>query len=154
MRIARVFPRKTKATPTDSLVYINRSPDMLVPEIDEVHISVTFTYDMRQAERLATWWSAVGVPVKMGGPAFGQPSGEFIPGRYLKHGYTITSRGCPNHCWFCSVWRREPEPIELEIKDGWIVQDDNLLACTDQHINDVFAMLQRQPKRAVFSGGA
>ena len=33
--------------------------------------------------------------------------GDFVPGRYLAPGYVITSRGCPNRCWFCSVWRRE-----------------------------------------------
>jgi hypothetical protein len=153
MKILRVFPRRTNATPTDSLVYINRPPDMLVPEIDEVHISVAFTYDMRQADRLMTWWSAVGVPVRVGGPAYGDPSGEFIPGRYVKQGYTITSRGCPNKCWFCSVWRREPELIELEVKDGWNILDDNLLACSDSHVKAVFEMLSRQTHPAVFSGG-
>ena len=153
MKILRVFPRRTKATPTDSMVYIDRPPDMFVPECDEIHISVTFTYDMARAEQLYEQWGAVGVPVQMGGPAFGKPSGEFIPGRYLREGYTITSRGCPNKCWFCSVWKREPKHIELEIKDGWIVQDDNLLACSDRHIKAVFEMLKRQPQKAVLSGG-
>jgi len=153
MKLARVFPRKTKATPNDDLAFVNCPPSMLLPEIDEVHISVTFTYDMVYAEQLYTAWQTVGVPVKMGGAAFGKPSGEFVPGLYLKKGYTITSRGCPNKCWFCSVWKREPKHKELEIKDGWIVQDDNLLACSEQHIKAVFGMLKRQPKRAVFSGG-
>ena len=166
MKILRVFPRRTKATPTDSLVYAPRStratlksvmeqcvPDMLVPDIDEVHISVAFSYDIPIAEKLYTAWTAVGVPVRMGGPAYGEPSGEFIPGRYVKEGYTITSRGCPNKCWFCSVWKREPQLIELEVKDGWNVLDDNLLACSDDHIKAVFDMLSRQKHAAVFSGG-
>lgn len=42
---------------------------------------------------------------------------------------------------------------ELEIKPGWIVQDNNLLACSDDHIELVFTMLEKQPKAAVFSGG-
>jgi hypothetical protein len=33
-------------------------------------------------------------PVKVGGPAFSAPGGDFIPGRYMKRGYVITSRGC------------------------------------------------------------
>lgn len=37
--------------------------------------------------------------------------------------------------------------------DGWIVQDDNLLSCSDQHIRDVFAMLKRQPEKPRFTGG-
>ena len=151
--ILRVFPRKTNATPTDSLVYINRPPDMLVPEVDEVHVSVAFTYDMPVAETLYTQWLAVGVPVKMGGPALGKPSGEFEPGLYLKKGCTITSRGCPNKCWFCSVWKREPKHIELPIKDGWNVMDDNLLACSDNHLMRVFDMLATQPHKPIFTGG-
>lgn len=79
--------------------------------------------------------------------------GDFEPGMYLREGYTITSRGCPNKCWFCSVWRREGAVRELPIRDGWNVQDDNLLACSDEHIRGVFAMLSRQGKRPEFTGG-
>ena len=31
--------------------------------------------------------------------------------------------------------------------------DDNLLACSENHIRSVFAMLKRQPERAQFTGG-
>lgn len=48
-RIARVFPRKTKATPDDALVFFDDPPLWDMPEVDEVHISVTFTYDCRRA---------------------------------------------------------------------------------------------------------
>ena len=84
-------------------------------------------------------------PVKIGGPALNEPGGEFEPGRYIKPGYVITSRGCPNKCWFCSVWRREGSVIrELGIKEGNNILDDNLLGCSDQHIKEVFAMLKKQ----------
>lgn len=96
MKTARVFPRKTKATPDDPLVFFGPPPRLDLPEIEEVHVSVVFTYDMQKAEDLAYQWEAVGVPVKMGGPAFNEPGGEFVPGMYLKKGYVITSRGCPN----------------------------------------------------------
>lgn len=33
MKIASVFPRKTSATPDDSLVFINRSPPYILPDI-------------------------------------------------------------------------------------------------------------------------
>jgi hypothetical protein len=94
-----------------------------------------------------------GLPVKIGGPAHGEPAGEFVPGRYLKPGYVITSRGCPNRCWFCSVWKRDGDVRELPITDGWNVCDDNLLACSEVHVRAVFAMLKRQPHRAEFTGG-
>jgi hypothetical protein len=47
-RIIRVFPRKTKATPTDALAYFG-PPDRNA-EADEVNVSVTFTYDKAWAE--------------------------------------------------------------------------------------------------------
>ncbi len=152
-RIARVFPRRTSATPTDEMAFDGPPPMLALPEIDEVHISVAFTYDLHRAEWLAKEWEAVGVPVSMGGPATGQRGEEFTPGMYLREGYTITSRGCPNRCWFCSVPRREGGLRELEVKEGWKVLDDNLLACSEEHIRKVFAMLDHQPQRPIFSGG-
>ena len=150
MRLIRVFPRRTRATPTDPLAYIG--PPDLFAEADEVHVSVTFSWDLPAAERLAKAWEKV-APVKLGGPATGMSGGEFVPGRYLRAGYTITSRGCPNRCWFCGVWRREGPIRELPIRDGWNVLDDNLLACSEKHIRAVFAMISRQRRRAEFTGG-
>ena len=60
------------------------------------------------------------------GPATGMCGEAFTPGLYLKHGYTITSRGCHNHCWFCSVPKREGTLRELPITDGWNILDDNV----------------------------
>jgi hypothetical protein len=141
-RIIRVFPRKTKATPTDPLVRIGKQPD-LFDEADEVHISVAFTWDMPLAEKLAKAWSPV-APVSIGGPATGEPSGDFVSGMYLKSGYVMTSRGCPNRCSFCAVWKRENGMKELPIVKGNIIQDDNLLACSEVHIRKVFEMLKGQ----------
>ncbi|NLV59165.1 MAG: hypothetical protein GXY67_10390 [Clostridiales bacterium] len=152
--IARVFPRRTRATPDDPLAFVDCQPPLLTfPDVDEIHVSVVFAWDFPKAERLAEEWRAVGVPVKMGGPAFDQPGEEFIPGLYVKRGITITSRGCPNHCWFCAVPKREGGLRELRIQDGWNVLDDNLLACSDAHVEAVFEMLDRQPQRAIFTGG-
>lgn len=83
MKIARVFPRKTAATPDDPLAFFGLPPMLALPEIDEVHVSVTFTYDKPKAEALAYQWEIVGVPVKVGGPAYNDPAGEFTPGLYL-----------------------------------------------------------------------
>lgn len=150
-RIIRVFPRKTNATPTDDLVYIGEGPDLFA-KADEVHISVTWTWDIPLAERLEKEWRHV-APTKIGGPATGMRGEEFTPGMYIKQRYVITSRGCPNRCWFCSVWKREGDVRELQIKDGWNVLDDNLLACSETHIHAVFSMLAKQETAPQFTGG-
>jgi hypothetical protein len=150
--IARVFPRRTRATPDDDYAFVGEPPMFLPPAIDAVHVSVTWTWDLPEAERLAKSWAHI-APVSIGGPATGMAGGEFVPGMYVKDGYTITSRGCPNTCWFCSVWKRDGNIRELPIRDGWNILDDNLLACSVPHIREVFAMLKRQPRRAEFTGG-
>lgn len=151
-RIIRIFPTATRATPTDKLAIINRAP-VSSDVADEVHISTLFTWKVSQAERLAASWECV-APVKMGGPAFNSRGEEFVPGMYVAQGYTITSRGCPNRCWFCSVWKREGNEVrELPIMPGHNVLDDNLLATSESHIRAVFAMLQEQKEPAEFSGG-
>ena len=149
-RLIRVFPRRTKATPDDALAYCG--PPDLFAEADEVHVSVSFTWDKARAEQLAEAWRYV-APVKVGGVAYGDDSLVFVPGRYVRPGYTITSRGCPRRCWFCGVWKKWPEPNLLPIHDGWNVLDDNLLACPREHVEAVFAMLRRQRRRVEFTGG-
>jgi hypothetical protein len=150
MRLIRVFPRKTNATPTDELAVIGE-PD-LFSEADRVHISVTFTWDMKEAERLYRLWKNV-APTEIGGPATGEKGGDFIPGMYLSKGYVITSRDCPNKCWFCNVWRREGVLRELPITDGYNVLDDNILSCSENHIKAVFTMLAKQKEKPEFTGG-
>jgi hypothetical protein len=117
-----------------------------------VHVDCTFTYDKPVAERLAEQWRAV-APTKVGGVAYGDSGQEFVPGRYIRHGYGFTSRGCPRRCWFCSVWKRDPVPRLLPVTDCWNVLDDNLLACPRGHVEAVFAMLRRQGRQIEFTGG-
>lgn len=151
--ILRVFPRKTEGTPDDSLAFIGLPPEnfILPMGVREIHISVSFSYDLQQLEELEEQWGRY-APVRIGGPALGASGGDFIPGLYLKKGYTITSRGCPNKCWFCNVWRREPEVIELPIREGWIEQSDNLLACSQGHLERVFTMLKQQTEPVQLMG--
>lgn len=155
-RIIRVFPRRTKATPEDTLTYYGL-PDVFAHslEAEEVHIDVTFTADKPKAESLAEEWKYI-APVKVGGVAYGDPVDAhepFTPGKYIKSGYVFTSRGCPRRCWFCSVWKRHPEPTPIPINEGWNILDDNLLACPEDHVRAVFAMLNRQGRRCEFTGG-
>jgi hypothetical protein len=146
----RVFPRKTRLTPDDQ--FVRFGPPGFFDNADKVEISVLFTWDKKYAEWLAEQWKDV-APVELGGPAYNTRGGVFISGRYVKEGAVITSRGCPNHCWFCSVWKREPELIELPITKGYNILDDNLLACSEKHIRGVFSMLKDQKERAQFTGG-
>jgi len=150
VRIARVFPSRTSMTPIDADAYYD-TPDMFTPDYDEIHISTVFTWDKQKAEELAFQWEHKG-KVKLGGCAYGDPGGEFIPGMYVKKGVTITSRGCPNNCWFCFVPKREGKLRELEVKEGNIVLDNNLTACSESHLDKVFEMLKKQ-KQVSFNQG-
>jgi hypothetical protein len=116
---------------------------------------VLFKHDVSLGHKLAELWERV-APVRLGGVAFDERGGDFIPGMYVKKGAVITSRGCNNRCWFCSVWRRDGEIRELTITEGWNVLDDNLLACSESHIRKVFEMLHCQKllrNRILFTGG-
>ena len=104
--VARVFPRRTSATPDDDLAFIG-DPPLALPPVDEVHVSCTFTWDRPEAERLARSWGQHGYRVSLGGPAYDAPAGDFAPGLYVKAGMTFTSRGCIRRCPFCFVPRRE-----------------------------------------------
>lgn len=155
-KIIRVFPRMTTATPDDPNVRICRPPIRFDDDADEIHISVVFTWDIPIAEELEKVWKFV-APVKIGGPAFDDRGGDFTPGMYVKKGYVITSRGCPNHCWFCSVPRREGSIRELPLTEGYNLLDSNILACSDEHIKAVFRMLAVEKKKhrkpVEFTGG-
>ena len=137
-------------TPMDQDSYVGL-PTMFMPKYDEIHISVTFTWDIQNAENLANEWAMYG-KVKIGGPAFNDKGDKFISGLYLKKGVTITSRGCPNNCPFCFVPKREGRIRELPIVPGNIIQDNNLLACSKSHRDKVFQMLRSQ-RRIDFNGG-
>ena len=97
-------------------------------------------------------WAKYYSDVRIGGPAYGDLGDEFIPGRFLKAGCTITSRGCVKHCGWCPEKDRELRQL-FPIHPGWIVQDSNLLACSERHVRAVFDMLREQPHAARFPGG-
>lgn len=152
MKIARVFPRRTSATPDDDLAFIG-DPPLFLPRVDEVHVSCAFTWDLAESQRLAKAWTVQGYRVRLGGPAFASPVEGFEPGLYVKRGMTITSRGCIRRCPFCFVPEREGPLRLLQIRDGWDILDNNLLACPQHHIEAVLDMLETQPKPARFTGG-
>src|SRR3972149_7485678 len=106
----RVFPRRTKWTPDDELAFVG-DPPLFRPSEQSVSISVLFTWDISEGERLLKAWSRFYQDVKIGGPAFNVPGDDFVPGKFVKNGAVITSRGCPNRCWFCSIWKGDGKII-------------------------------------------
>jgi len=150
VKIARVFPTKTSMTPSDPDAYFGL-PEMFMSDYDEIHISTVFTWDKPRAEYLSDQWSKYG-DVKIGGPAYDDAGGQFVTGMYLRNGVTITSRGCPNKCSFCLAQKREGGLREIEIREGNVIQDNNILACSKGHIGRVFEMLKGQ-HAIEFKGG-
>lgn len=137
--------------PVDEDAYFGL-PEFFMPEYDEIHISVTFTWDINKGQNLLHEWRGKAPILRIGGPAFNNQGDEFVSGMYLKEGVTITSRGCPNKCSFCFVPKREGKMRELPIVRGNIIQDNNLLACSKSHIDKVFRMLKTQ-RHIDFAGG-
>jgi len=139
-------------TPDDGYAFVG-DPPLWMLGADEVHISCTFTWDIDEARRLRDAWAQHYPVVKLGGPAIGGTDGEFVPGMYVKHGVTFTSRGCPNKCPWCLVPDWEGSLRLLDIRPGWIVQDNNFLATPREHQRKVFDMLRAQRHRVSFPGG-
>jgi hypothetical protein len=153
MKLLRVFPRRTSYTPNDDLAFVG-DPPLMLPDVDEVHVSGVFSWDRTECERLAEAWHVYYPKVLLGGPAFGSPVDGFIPGRYVREGVTFTSRGCNRHCSFCIVPSLEG-PLRLldPFADGHVIQDNNFLMTPKAHRERVYEMLRRQRKGAIFAGG-
>ncbi len=156
MRIIRVFPRRTSMIPQDDYAFVGDPPmAYLLPDwrdVKEVHVSVSFTWDIEEGKRLAGAWGQYHPQVYIGGPAFDGHAGDFYPGQYLREGITITSRGCNNHCPWCLVPQREGKLREMDFWSGNIIQDNNLLQCNRRHLSKVFEMLSGQ-QGIQFTGG-
>ena len=155
MTIIRVFPRHTSLTPNDPYAFIGDPPfEEWRPKAKEVHVSCTFTWDVKESERLVGAWSQYYPIVYLGGPAIDRNGNRFIPGRYLRSGVTFTSKGCNNNCPWCLVPEYEGKIQEIgNFAPGYIIQDNNLLQCSMGHIRKVFDMLRVQRRAAIFSGG-
>lgn len=152
MQIIRVFPRRTSFTPTDPLAFIG-DPQLWRPAADEVHVSVTFTWDIEEGRRLAGAWSNY-YSVRLGGPAFNSPCDGFEPGQYIAPGVTFTTRGCNNQCPWCLVQEREGRLTEFRnFAPGHTEQSNNLLQASRPHLRRVFEMLKMQRRAVTLSGG-
>ena len=153
-RILRVFVKRTSQTPIDN--YTNTGfPSLFLPkDVDEVHISTIFSWDIEKALRLKRNYELYYPKVLVGGPAFadGEYDPKFTPGRYVKKGITITTRGCNFKCPFCLVDKKEGKFKEINIEPGNIIQDNNILLASRDHLRKVFSMLRTQ-KGIRFIGG-
>ncbi|MFH0899052.1 MAG: hypothetical protein V2A73_00340 [Pseudomonadota bacterium] len=154
----RVFPRRTAYTPIDDMAFVGDPPLIWPndekPEANEVHVSVAFTWDVDEGQRLAEAWRHHYPIVKVGGPAMGSKPNGFTPGLYIRRGVTFTSRGCNGFCPWCLVPQREGKLRLCDpIPEGYVVQDNNFLQCPRSHRQRVYQMLARQRRAALFAGG-
>lgn len=156
-KIIRVFPRRTNLTPNDDLVFIGlpRFDNLMVnPEEYQVHISVTFSWDVKDAYDLYPAWRQYFNEVLIGGPAVDKtPPGMSFPDRYVRKGVIFTSRGCNNQCPWCLAWKREGKLKEIGYYEGNLINDNNILQCSHDHVSQVISMLKHQPYRVFFPGG-
>lgn len=75
--------------------------------------------------------------------------------------FLFTSRGCPNRCAYCSVWRIEPEQCIvpnwrdhiIADKPNVMISDNNLSAQPEAHIKAVIDYLVQKKKKVVFDNG-
>jgi len=72
----------------------------------------------------------------------------------------FTTRGCPNKCGYCMVWRMEPE---FYVESSWkksitennrkimVISDNNFLASPIEHIQDVVETCVKYKKNVLFN---
>lgn len=74
----------------------------------------------------------------------------------------FTTRGCPNKCGYCMVWRMEPkfhilnywkENIEKINISNCVLSDNNFLAANPEHIESVINCLNENNKKVIFNNG-
>jgi hypothetical protein len=123
-----------------------------------LHISIPFTWQLPEVKR---YLQSTGIDAVVGGPAV-RLMPEYIAGvaeigeRYdgvmqmVNPMATKTTEGCVNGCGFCAVPRIEPVFRELA---NWpvlpIVCDNNLLAASSKHVNDVIDKLKNLPNTRI-----
>lgn len=123
-------------------------------ESNTAFLSVVFSWNLQEAYQRAIWYRSQGYFVRAGGPAVDLHPDVMagiaitsLPTNALPHhnpDATFTSRGCIRHCPFCLVPQIEGDLVEL---DDWkpkrIVCDNNLLACSKAHFDQVIDRLKR-----------
>lgn len=117
------------------------------------YVSVPFTWELPQAYSRCAFLEAEGYKVRAGGPAVdlmpdyladvAQIGGSVNALPHHNPMATVTMRGCIRKCGFCAVPLIEGDLVELpKWEPKPIVQDNNLLACSDAHFDRVIDSLK------------
>jgi hypothetical protein len=158
---------------------------------DLVCVTSLFTYEFSYVENVirGITFCNPGIPILLGGPCATLLANKFsaMPNVTVFSGYSkildltpadwkmnwmvdeewnkfsmlFTTRGCPNHCAYCAVWRIEKERW---INPRWkeqispskpyvMISDNNLSACPIEHIEDVIKTIISMKKGVVFDNG-
>lgn len=84
-----------------------------------------------------------------------------IDEKWRSWSFVFTSRGCPNKCGYCSVWRIEPgiwavpnwkEHVDPR-RPNLMISDNNLSALPADHLEDVVRFCADMKKKVVFDNG-
>ena len=84
-----------------------------------------------------------------------------VEGFFKDASITFTTRGCPNKCPYCMVWRMEPEfyvePIWkkqiIDEKPISIISDNSFLSAPIEHVREVVSLLVDKGKKVIFNNG-
>lgn len=120
------------------------------------YISVAFSWKLREARRLAEYYTARGYRVRAGGTILGIPQnakalsdvaeigGEADALVHHNPNATMASRGCPVGCWFCIVPKIEGKAFTLipDFVPRPILCDNNLSALPVDYQNHIIKRYQ------------
>ena len=83
-----------------------------------------------------------------------------VKGEWKNFSYIFTTRGCPNKCGFCAVWRMEDNRFVKNWKEQVDITKPNIMICDNnlssqpiEHIADVTDFIKRYELAAMFDGG-
>ncbi len=84
-----------------------------------------------------------------------------VKGFFKDAGTIFTTRGCPNKCGYCMVWRMEPK---FYVVDNWekqfnidreviLVSDNNILSVPLKHLDKFVRVVIKNKKKILFNNG-
>ena len=116
-----------------------------VDEKGTLYLSVPFTWQVEEAEKIAKSWKGKSL---IGGSGLMKPTEceGYEPILFHNGCATFTTRGCPNGCSFCAVPKLEGDLTEIQnFRPAPVICDNNLLAASRKHIRHVVDKLKVFP---------